>query len=227
MDFNKVTKTLTAGIAMMAALALAGCLSDSESAADAQNQSPNPPPVSNGAPTISGSPPTAASVGVAYPFTPSASDPDGDTLTFSVANLPGWANFDTTTGRISGMPTLGDIGTFAGIRISVSDGNFTSSLSAFSVEVMQDNAALGSATLSWTAPATNTDGSQFSDLIAFRIYYGTAPGQWSNQIYLDNPSITTYVVQNLMPDTYYFTATTINSAGLESAFSNIASKTIQ
>ena len=154
-------------------------------------------------------------------------DVDGDTLTFSVANLPGWANFDTTTGRISGMPTLGDIGTFAGIRISVSDGNFTSSLSAFSVEVMQDNAALGSATLSWTAPATNTDGSQFSDLIAFRIYYGTAPGQWSNQIYLDNPSITTYVVQNLMPDTYYFTATTINSAGLESAFSNIASKTIQ
>src|SRR5688572_24053607 len=63
------------------------------------NAAPNRPP------TISGTPPAAAPVGVAYSFTPTAGDPDGGTLTFAIANRPSWAAFNTTTGRLSGTPT--------------------------------------------------------------------------------------------------------------------------
>ncbi len=45
----------------------------------------------NQAPSISGVPATTAQVDLAYLFTPSASDPDGDTLSFSIDTLPVWA----------------------------------------------------------------------------------------------------------------------------------------
>ena len=48
---------------------------------------PNRPPV------ISGSPATSVTVGQAYSFTPTASDPDGQALSFSIANRPSWATF--------------------------------------------------------------------------------------------------------------------------------------
>ena len=55
-------------------------------------------------PTISGTPPTTVTVGAAYAFTPTASDPDGGTLTFAIANRPSWATFNATTGRLAGTP---------------------------------------------------------------------------------------------------------------------------
>ncbi|MDJ0909454.1 MAG: putative Ig domain-containing protein [Woeseiaceae bacterium] len=186
------------------------------------SQQPGP---SNSPPTISGNPPSAVTVNEAYSFTPTASDPDGDTLTFSIVNQPAWADFDPTTGRLWGTPAMGDIGIAQNVRISVSDGSVSAALSAFDVEVMQ--AALGSATLTWTAPTLNTDGTTVTDLAGFRIYYGTTLNQWTNQIDIDNPSITTYVVENLSPDTYYFVATAINSSGAESGYSNATSRTIQ
>jgi hypothetical protein len=55
----------------------------------------------NSPPAISGTPPTAAVVGSAYSFTPSASDADGNTLTFSITGQPAWASFNTQTGRLN------------------------------------------------------------------------------------------------------------------------------
>src|SRR5690606_37370291 len=89
----------------------------------------------NRAPTISGTPATAATVGEAYAFAPTASDPDGDDLTFSIANRPSWASFDGATGRLQGTPGSAHVGTHSNIRISVSDGKTTASLPAFSITV--------------------------------------------------------------------------------------------
>ncbi len=89
----------------------------------------------NQAPTISGSPTTHLDEGVAYRFTPSASDPDGDDLTFSVSNLPSWANFNTSTGAITGTPDSDSAGTYSNIVIRVSDGSAQASLSAFAITV--------------------------------------------------------------------------------------------
>jgi hypothetical protein len=178
----------------------------------------------NRAPTISGTAPLNATVGDAWSFTPNASDPDGDTLTFSIQNRPGWASFNSTSGRLSGTPEAADIGTFGNIRISVTDGDRTRALSAFSITVNQSNN--GSITLSWTPPSQNTDGSPLTNLAGYRIYYGTAAGSYPNQIVVNNPGLSRYVVENLSPGTYYFVSTAVNSQGVESDFSNMAEKTV-
>src|SRR5207302_7131247 len=53
------------------------------------------------APVIGGTPSTNVVAGASYSFTPTASDPDGDTLTFSIANQPSWATFSSGTDRKS------------------------------------------------------------------------------------------------------------------------------
>jgi len=182
-------------------------------------------PSGNSSPIISGNPDQAILVDNMYDFEPSASDPDGDSLTFSITNKPTWANFDASTGRLWGQPTLGNTGTYADIVITVSDGSSSRSMSAFSVTVSQT--ALGSVTLSWGAPTENADGSPLTDLAGYKIFYGKSSGIYNNEIRIDNPGLTTYVVENLLPDTYYFAAKSFNSLGVDSEFSGEAVRTVQ
>lgn len=154
----------------------------------------------------------------------SASDPDGDTLTFSVHNRPSWARFDETTGKLTGTPTLADVGTYGSIQITVSDGSLSASLAQFSADVVQ--AALGSVTLSWTPPTQNEDGNSLADLAGYKFYYGTVSGTYPDSVRIDNPGIASYIIEELTPDIYYFVATAINGSGVESSFSNEAIKQI-
>jgi len=87
----------------------------------------------NSAPTLNGTPASIARVATAYNFSPNASDADGNTLTFSISNKPSWANFNTSTGALTGTPT--SEGTTQDIVITVSDGKLTASLSAFSITI--------------------------------------------------------------------------------------------
>ncbi len=208
---------------LLASFTFSGCLSKGGEA-DFVGETPNTGGSSNRPPSISGNPSAAVRVGDSYSFTPNASDPDGDTLTFSIGNKPSWASFDTSSGRLSGTPTLANVGITSNIRISVSDGQASSSLTSFSVEVTQ--VALGSASLSWTAPTQNEDGSTLTDLSGYKIYYGTSSRNYSNEIRIDNASVTTYLVENLTPDTYFFAATAFNTAGVESRFSGETIKTV-
>ena len=90
----------------------------------------------NRPPVISGSPNLTVGVGQTYLFAPDASDPDGDTLIFSISGLPFWASFNQQTGVLSGTPVSQDIGVSSNINISVSDGSLTASLPAFAIEVV-------------------------------------------------------------------------------------------
>jgi fibronectin type 3 domain-containing protein len=94
-------------------------------------------PPANQPPIISGTPSTSVAEGVAYSFTPTASDADtGDTLTFSIINKPSWASFNSSSGRLRGTPGNGDIGTTTGIRITVTDSsNANASLPSFNLTV--------------------------------------------------------------------------------------------
>lgn len=179
---------------------------------------------SNNAPSVFGRPAASVVVGQQYSFVPTASDPDGDDLTFSIANRPSWAVFNSATGQLSGMPLQGDAAVYDNIVISVDDGVLMDSLPAFSITVSQ--AATGSATLTWTAPTANTDGSPLTDLAAYKIYYGTSQGNYPNEIRIDNPGVTTYVIDNLSANTWYFVSTSINRFDVESDYSNVASKTV-
>jgi len=179
----------------------------------------------NSAPQISGVAPVSVNVGGNYSFLPTASDPDGDMLMFSVSALPSWASFDTSTGRISGTPQSGDIGTYSNISIMVSDGQANASLAPFSISVQA--VSLGSVTLSWTPPTQNEDGTALTDLDGYRIYWGTTAGNYPNSVTIDNESVSTYVIDNLSPGTYEFVATSFNTSGVESAYSSPATKVVQ
>jgi hypothetical protein len=162
--------------------------------------------------------------GDTYSFRPSASDPDGDTLAFFVTNLPRWANFDSTTGTLSGQPVPGDEGIYTNIVISVSDGSTKVSLPAFSIEVTQT--ALGSMMLSWEPPTENEDGTALDNLAGYKLYYGTTSGNYTRQVRINTPGLSSYVIENLLPDTYYVVATSFTTSGVESRYSNEAVKTV-
>jgi Putative Ig domain len=178
----------------------------------------------NRAPTISGSPATSVLALAAYAFQPSATDPDGNTLTFSIQNRPAWATFNTSTGRLSGTPAATDIATYNNIVITVSDGTASASLPSFSLAVLQN--ANGTATVNWTAPTTNTDGSSLTNLAGFRIAYGTSQTNLDRSVDIDNASLSTYTVNNLSSGTWYFAVYAVNSSGVESDISNVGSKAI-
>jgi hypothetical protein len=93
----------------------------------------------NQAPSISGVPDSGATVGYTYVFTPVASDPDQDLLTFSIANKPAWASFDAQSGTLSGTPAASDVGSYGNIGITVSDGESSATLASFSIVVAADN----------------------------------------------------------------------------------------
>jgi hypothetical protein len=178
----------------------------------------------NRAPTIGGTPTTAAREGQAYDFRPTAFDADGDALSFTIANRPSWATFDPQTGRLSGTPQSGSVGTYRDITIRVSDGVLVVALPAYAITVEQ--VALGSATLSWSAPTQREDGSALVNLAGYRIRYGNSPGSYPNQLEIGNPGITSCVIENLPPGTYYFVATAYDAGGVESGNSAVVSKTI-
>jgi hypothetical protein len=180
----------------------------------------------NAAPTISGTPSTSVIAGNAYEFTPQAVDPEGQPLTFTVTGRPSWATFDTATGRLSGTPGNGDVGTYPGIVITVSDGAASVSLPGFSIAAQSVQTGTGSATIAWTPPTSNTDNSPLTNLGGYRIYYGTSSSNLTQVLNLPNPGISSGVVENLAPGTWYFAVTSYNSSNVESERSNVTSKTI-
>jgi putative Ig domain-containing protein len=214
----------------LSAVALSGCGGGDESSTPASGTAQPPAPTApppgstNHAPTISGTPTAAVNASSPYTFTPTAADSDGDTLAFTIQNKPAWASFNTTTGRLSGTPAAADVGTYSNISIAVSDGQASTALGAFAIAVT--TVANGRATLSWTAPTENTDGTTLSNLAGYRIRYGTSASSLTSTILVDNASVTTYVVENLSPATWYFAVTAVNSQGAESTNSNVASKQI-
>jgi hypothetical protein len=179
----------------------------------------------NQPPKISGTPPTSVAAGSAYAFTPTASDPEGKTLAFTITNKPGWATFSTTTGKLSGTPSSAQTGTYPSIVISVSDGSASASLAAFAI-VVSTTTTTGSATLSWTPPTRNSDGSTLTNLAGYRILYGTSPSSLTRTVQVANPGTSRYVVEDLAAGTWYFSLRSYTTSGAESTASNTASKTV-
>lgn len=96
---------------------------------------PGPAPGSNSPPVIGGVPPDAIEANDLYDFTPLASDPDGDPLTFSAENLPAWLSLDAATGRLTGTATIDQVGRREGILIRASDGRASAALGPFGITV--------------------------------------------------------------------------------------------
>jgi hypothetical protein len=215
--------TLRAVLLSLTAVLVVACGGGGDSGTAAQSANP-PPGGANGAPTIQGTPTSTVLVGQAYSFQPSINDPNGDTLTITAQNVPGWATFNAQNGRISGTPTSADIGSYSNITIRVSDGTNTATLGPFSITVSAS--VQGAATLSWTPPTQNSDGTTLTNLAGYEIMYGRNSNNLDQTVSLTNPSINTYVVDNLTSGTWFFAVMARNSNGVTSPLSNVAQKTI-
>jgi hypothetical protein len=84
----------------------------------------------------------------------------------------------------------------------------------------------GAATLEWTVPTTQTNGSTLADLAGYRIHYGKNVAALDKTIEIRNPSVSSYVIEGLAPGTYYFAVTAFTSRNHESDRSNAGRKEI-
>ena len=105
------------------------------------------------APTITGTPAATVVAGSAYSFTPTATYTD----IFSIANLPSWASFDTSTGALTGIPTIANVGTYSNIQITATNVSGSVSLPAFSITVNPP-----APTISGTPATTDIAGSLYT-----------------------------------------------------------------
>jgi len=191
----------------------------------------------NNAPTISGNPAAQVAAGTRYVLLPTARDPDGDVLAFTIENRPAWASFDTTTGELSGTPGIEHAGTSDTIVISVSDGKASAALPPFAVTVMADRAPAsgmseptvvdGNAVgLSWDVPTLSLKGKPVADLAGYMIHYGTHADVLTHSIEVKGSGSNTFVVQDLKPGVYYFAVRAVTSNGTHSNLSNIITRKI-
>jgi len=203
-------------------------------------------------PVIGGTPPTTVAAGSAYTFQATASDPDGDKLTFGARNLPAWLGINTANGALTGTPSAAHVGIYNNIQISVTDGLSTASLAPFTITVTGTGAvastigttggttattntstagasgvaASGTATLSWTKPTQYSDGTPLVDLAGYIVEYGTDPAALSQRVKVADPALTRFTVGDLGKGTWYFTVISYTTTGLESDVATLVSKTI-
>jgi hypothetical protein len=173
----------------------------------------------NHAPTISGVPAATVASGQGYSFVPAASDADHDSLQFAISSKPSWATFDLATGRLSGVPTSANAGSYEQIEISVTDGKAVTKLPQFEIVVNAASPGVRSVQVTWQPPLTNTDGSTLTDLKGYRIVYGTEPGVYTNSVAVNGTGLATYTIDSLESGkTYYFSMVSVNTGGTESDY---------
>ena len=151
-------------------------------------------------------------------LTASAQDPEDGDLSSAIA----WnSNVDGDLGQ----------GTDLSVQLSEGEHQLTATVTdndGFSatqtINVTMSNAT-GTATVSWTQPTHNTDGSELQDLTGYKIYYGQDQNHLIDFVLVEDPSQTSFVVEGLFTDAiYYFSVVACNSLGIESDLSNIAAK---
>jgi Putative Ig domain len=192
-------------------------------------------------PKISGTPAGTVVAGQAYSFQPTASDPNGLQMAFAINSKPSWASFDLKTGRLTGTPVAANVGTYPNIVITVYDGYMKAVLPTFSIVVRPAAStttpvpppvttpppSTGTATVSWVPPIENSDGSVLANLAGYHIYYGTNQNSLTQSITVANPGLSRYVISGLAAQTWYFSMTAYNSAGMESGRTSVETLVVQ
>lgn len=84
----------------------------------------------------------------------------------------------------------------------------------------------GTATLDWTPPIQNSDGSALTNLAGYTVYYGTSPDSLTESVKVSNPGLSAYTLSNLSSGTWYFSVTAYSLTGIESSRSGVISTTI-
>jgi parallel beta-helix repeat protein len=138
-------------------------------------------------------------------FALSATDADGDVLTFSASNLPDGALFDSANRTFQWTPNLTQSGTYSNVHFEVTDGFLTDTedvtimvndiLAPIITSVNAASITSTSATIKW-----NTD--EPSDSL---VKYGTVSGVYTADVY-NAADVVSHSIQltGLSPDTTYY-----------------------
>ncbi len=115
-------------------------------------------------------PPTIASIAnqsgmemVLLTVTPSASDPDGDVLAWSGANLPSGATVDASTGVFTWTPTSSQSGSYTNVTLTADDGNGGSVSANFDITVADQAPVVSTTMVHFCTGATSTQPLAASD----------------------------------------------------------------
>ncbi|MDJ0782529.1 MAG: putative Ig domain-containing protein [Desulfosarcinaceae bacterium] len=111
--------------------------------------------VSNTAPSITSTAPTSVAPGDTYTYQPTANDPDGDTLTWSLTDEPSGMTIDAATGAISWTPAAG-VTTSGTFTLTVDDGAAVDT-ETITIAVTSNAAP----TITSSAPASATVGQRY------------------------------------------------------------------
>ena len=87
----------------------------------------NPAPTDNQPPILNAIGNKVVNEGQFLTFTISATDPDGDNLTYSASNLPSGASFTPASRTFAWTPDYSQAGTYPDVHFEVSDGSLTTS----------------------------------------------------------------------------------------------------
>lgn len=100
------------------------------------------------------------------------------------------------------------------------------SISTTSTFTLTCNWGSGAATVNWTVPTTNADGSPLTNLARYNVLYGTSATALTNTRVVNDPTSRGTTISSLAAGTWYFAVRAVNSNGGESASSNVASKVV-
>jgi hypothetical protein len=84
----------------------------------------------------------------------------------------------------------------------------------------------GSATVRWTKPTKNSDGSSLTDLAGYKVIYGKSATTLSQSKSITDVNATSTVISALQTGAWYFAVRAVNSKQAESDNSNVVQKTI-
>jgi hypothetical protein len=98
---------------------------------------------------------------------------------------------------------------------------------ATALSLLAFSAFADTATLSWTAPTQREDNTPLTlaELREFRIYWGP-DNTFTNTVVVSDPTLTTYVIDGLTAGLWSFRMTAVDTDGLESGYSAVATKTV-
>lgn len=183
---------------------------------------------------------SATSTGVSLAITSPTSASTMDT-TDSTVSLAGTAGSDSVIAEVSWRNDRGGQGAANGTDnwqtnsialefgqnlITVTAEDTSGNTRSRNIVVNRESGELGSATLSWAAPTTRTDGSALTNLSGFKIYYGRMSGTYDYTVDITSPGVLTYVVEGLVAGEWFFALSAYDSDDLESNHSDEASRVI-
>ena len=136
----------------------------------------------------------------------------GKTFAISLSSIEGSADY--------GNPTS------ASIKVASATAASSTSSGATSSSVAAAAGTTTTATVAWSAPSENTNGTALTNLVGYNIYYGTSSNAMTYKIAINTVGITNYVIQNIHTGNWYFAMTAVNSDGSESSFTSPVAATL-